>query len=62
MKWAHLPVAGGLYDQDPDLLDGFQIIFFERAEHEAAEARKRERENNRGNRRPTSRPSGSRRR
>lgn len=27
MKWAHLPNAGGLYDQDPDLLDKFTIIF-----------------------------------
>lgn len=47
MKWNHLPVSGGLYDQDPDLLDGFMIIFSARAEHEAEEERKREREANR---------------
>lgn len=45
MKWAHLPVAGGLYDQDPALLDGFQIIFHERAEAEAeAEAKRKSEE------------------
>jgi hypothetical protein len=41
MKWSHLPVAGGLYDQDPDLLEGFQIIFHERAEWEAEQEAKR---------------------
>lgn len=46
MKWAHLPVAGGLYDQDPDLLDGFQIIFAIRGEHEAEERKKEEAERN----------------
>ena len=40
MKWSHLPVAGGIYDQDPDLLDGFLIIFQKRSEHEAREAEK----------------------
>lgn len=25
-KWAALPVAGGLYDQDPELLDKFMVI------------------------------------
>jgi hypothetical protein len=40
MKWSHLPVAGGIYDQDPDLLDGFLIIFHERSEHDAKEAEK----------------------
>ncbi len=42
MKWTHLPVAGGLYDQHPDLIDGFDIIFRARAKHEAEEQRKRE--------------------
>jgi len=37
MRWNHLPVAGGLYDQHPQLLEEFQIIF-------AAKARKEERE------------------
>lgn len=39
MKWSHLPVAGGLYDQDPDLLDKFEFIF---GELDAEEARKEE--------------------
>lgn len=28
-KWAALPVAGGLYDQDPELLDRFLVIHSE---------------------------------
>lgn len=44
MKWAHLPESGGLYAQSPELLIGFQFIFAERAEHEAEEQKKRERE------------------
>ena len=44
MKWSHLPVAGGLYDQHPDLLDAFRYIFAKRNEYEAKEAEKRERE------------------
>lgn len=27
MKWAHLPVAGGLYAQSPDFIDGITLIF-----------------------------------
>jgi hypothetical protein len=26
MKWTHLPVAGGIYDQHPKLLDDFLVI------------------------------------
>lgn len=37
MKWNHLPVAGGLYDQHPQLLEEFEVIF-------AAKARKEEQE------------------
>ena len=48
MNWAHLPVAGGIYDQSSDLLDGFLIIFSERAKFDAEEAKKQERENARG--------------
>ena len=57
MKWNHLPVAGGIYDQDPDLLDGFIIIFRAKAEHDEAEAKKRQR----GMRQP-SKVAGGRRR
>ena len=42
MKFAHLPLAGGLYDQDPDLLDDWLIIFKHRSEHHKAEAAKNE--------------------
>jgi hypothetical protein len=43
MKWNHLPVAGGLYDQHPRLLEEFRIIFSERAEHEERKRRQDER-------------------
>ena len=26
LKWNHLPVQGGIYDQHPDLLDDFVVI------------------------------------
>ena len=44
MNWSHLPVAGGLYEQHPDLLDGFQIIFAVRAEYESREIQTEERQ------------------
>lgn len=53
MKWSHLPVAGGLYDQHPDLLDQFRYIFMKRNEHEAAEQEKREAEQNKKMKNPT---------
>jgi hypothetical protein len=56
MKWAHLPNAGGLYEQDPDLLDGFEIIFQERSDYERAE-REREDRKNRHNQRRVPSPS-----
>lgn len=43
MKWAHLPVAGGLYDQHPDLLNGFSAIFSARNKFEAEEQDRQER-------------------
>lgn len=36
MEWNHLPLAGGLYDQNPKLIDQFRVLF-----HEVNEARKR---------------------
>lgn len=42
-KWT-LPVAGGLYDQDPELLDMWFIIANQKAVHDKAE---REKQNNR---------------
>lgn len=44
MKWAHLPESGGLYNQDPDLLDKFNEIFAAVEAHEQKEAKKREEE------------------
>ncbi len=44
MKWSHLPVAGGLYDQHPRLLEEFMFIFAERGDHERSEQERRERE------------------
>ena len=38
MKWSHLPVDGGLYDQDPDLLDKFEYMFQKIAEEEKRKA------------------------
>lgn len=47
MKWAHLPEPGGLYAQNPELLEHFQSIFSELAKEDARreEKRKREQEN-----------------
>lgn len=43
MKWSHLPVAGGIYDQHPKLLEEWQIIFAARARKEEQERRIEER-------------------
>lgn len=55
MKWNHLPEAGGLYDQHPDLLDQFQYIFAARAEYQEKERKRdeaeRQRKKNPGTRR-----------
>lgn len=61
MKWSHLPEPGSLYDQSPALLDGFRVIFAERAEAEAEERAKAEAESkrktaNQGQRTRASRP------
>lgn len=50
MNWAHLPVAGGIYDQNPKLIDQWTIIFNKQAEHERREMAKREREMSRRHR------------
>lgn len=44
MNFAVLPVAGGLYDQHPDLLDEWMVIFQAKAQHERQEQAKRKRE------------------
>jgi len=60
MKWAHLPVAGGLYDQSPELLEAFQLIFAERGEAEAEERKKQERETGKNQARSAQRSRASR--
>jgi hypothetical protein len=42
MKWTHLPVDGGLYDQDPDLLDKFEYMMRMISEQEARERAEQE--------------------
>lgn len=44
MKWNHLPNAGGLYDQDPVLLDKFNYIFSELEKREEADRQKQKRD------------------
>lgn len=38
MNWSVLPVAGGLYDQDPKLLEQWEEIFNARNLHERQKA------------------------
>jgi len=44
MTWAHLPIAGGIYDQHPALLDDFVLLDGinnkAKARRQAMEARK----------------------
>lgn len=44
MRWAVLPVAGGLYDQHPRLLEAWSVIFEERERYREQERRKQEQE------------------
>jgi hypothetical protein len=43
LKFNHLPVAGGLYDQDPRLLEDWAYIFARRAERDREEQERQER-------------------
>jgi hypothetical protein len=40
MKWNHLPVQGGIYDQHPTLLSQWQVIWQEKAKYESEQAKK----------------------
>jgi hypothetical protein len=40
LKWNHLPNEGGIYDQHPDLLDQWQVVWQERAKYESEQERK----------------------
>jgi hypothetical protein len=57
MKWSVLPVAGGLYDQHPKLLEQWEVIFKAKAEKEDRDQRERDKKN-----RNNSSRGGSRRR
>lgn len=46
MRWNHLPVAGGIYDQDPEFIDGITELFRLKAKKEEKDAKKREAEMN----------------
>lgn len=35
MRWAHLPVAGGLYDQHPKLLADWEVIWAAKHAHDS---------------------------
>lgn len=37
-NWTHLPVAGGLYDQDPDFIDAMMIIAKVKGEYEKSKS------------------------
>jgi hypothetical protein len=41
-QWNHLPVAGGLYDQHPKLLEEWQVIAEAKAKHEEREEKRRQ--------------------
>lgn len=43
MKWAHLPVAGGLYDQHPEFLAEISHIFSERNKYQEKKRKEDER-------------------
>jgi hypothetical protein len=44
MKWNFLPITGGMADQDPELMEMFDIIFNEQGKAEKERSDKRERE------------------
>jgi len=49
MKWAHLPEPGGIYNQHPDLVDGFEILFLERSKYQSEKEKEEERKNRQRN-------------
>lgn len=42
LRWAHLPLPGGLYDQDPEFLEQLRYIFTERDKQREKEEKERE--------------------
>lgn len=51
MKWAHLPVAGGIYDQSPDLLDQWAVMFELQAKRQERDMADMKRKNQNTNKR-----------
>lgn len=47
MKWAHLPVPGGIYDQHPQLFAEWAIIFHAQDEEEKRERERQDAKNRR---------------
>jgi hypothetical protein len=43
MRWSALPVAGGLYDQHPRLLEEWTVIFNAKAQYEKVKAEREKR-------------------
>lgn len=44
MNFQHLPVAGGLYDQHPVLLEKWEFIFAEKSRYEKRQQEQQKRE------------------
>lgn len=44
MKWNHLPVDGGIYDQHPELLEDFVTLFSIEAKEKKREFEKQRRQ------------------
>ena len=45
--WNHLPVEGGIFDQDPLLLDQLQFIFYEREKYREEQEKRKQNETRR---------------
>jgi hypothetical protein len=43
MDWNHLPMAGGLYDQNPELLERWRYLFTERSRYEEIKRKEEQR-------------------
>jgi hypothetical protein len=59
MQWNHLPVAGGMMDQNPQVLEMFEYMF---TEQQKAEERKQKKKDAEMKRNSSKRPSRGRRR
>ena len=60
MQWNHLPMDGGIYDQNPEMLERFYYIMGQQAKWDKQEADRRDAQKSRGGMKPTSRSGGRR--